>query len=70
MKCSYCWDDFGQVEDETIELHSGEVKADNAPVKLPCGSGHLIGKTCLIQLIDSGIQLYPMCSVDIVALVD
>ena len=70
MKCSYCWDDYGHAEDEMVKLRSGEVKADNAPVKMPCGPGHLIGKTCLMQLSDSGIRLCPMCSVDIVALVD
>lgn len=70
MKCSYFWDDFGHAEDETIQLRNADVKADNAPVKMPCGSGHLIGKTCLMQLIDSGIRLCPMWSVDIVALVD
>jgi len=70
MKCSYCWDEYGHADDEMIELRSGEVKADNAPAKMPCGPGHLIGKTCLMQLIDSGIRLCPMYSVDIVALVE
>jgi hypothetical protein len=70
VECSYCWDDYGHAEDEIVELHSGEVKVDNVSVKMPCRSGHLIGKTCLMQLIVSSTCLCPICIVDIVALVD
>ena len=69
MKCFHCWNNFGETDLDTVELRSGEVKADNSPVKLPCGHGHLIGKTCLMQLIDADIHLCPKCRVDIVAIV-
>lgn len=69
MKCMHCWSNFGETDEEMIELKSGEVKADNSPVKLSCPHGHLIGKTCLMQLIDADIHLCPQCRVDVVALV-
>lgn len=70
MKCLHCWSDFGTMDVEMVDLRAGEVKADNAPVKMRCGPGHLIDKTCLMELIDAGIHLCPICKVDIAVLVD
>jgi hypothetical protein len=65
MKCMQCWGDFDEAQDDVIELKNGKVQADNSPVKMPCPHGHLIGKTCLMQLIDAEIRLCPMCRFEI-----
>lgn len=65
-KCCYCWAPLGETDAGMIELRSGERAADNSPIKMPCG--HLIGKTCLMQLIDADEHLCPICRKDIVAL--
>ncbi|KAF3008412.1 hypothetical protein E8E13_001758 [Curvularia kusanoi] len=70
MKCMHCWSNFDEIDDDIIELTTGNVQTDNSPVKLPCPHGHLIGKTCLMQIIDSGTRLCPQCRVDIVELVE
>jgi hypothetical protein len=44
-----------------IKLSIGKVRFDNSPIKMPCPHGHLIGKTCLMQLIDAEILTCPMC---------
>ena len=66
MRCMHCWSNFDEVEDEMIELKNGSVQADNSPVKMPCPHGHLIGKTCLMQIIDAGDRLCPQCRAEIV----
>jgi hypothetical protein len=66
MKCMQCWSGFDEAQDDIIELTNGKVQADNSPVKMPCPHGHLIGKTCLMQLIDAEIRLCPMCRFEIV----
>jgi hypothetical protein len=62
----HCWSSFDEAGDDIIELTNGNVQADNSPVKMPCPHGHLIGKTCLMQLIDAEIRLCPMCRFEIV----
>lgn len=66
----HCWSDFGKADDELIELKNGSVQADNSPVKMPCPHGHLVGKTCLMQIIDAGDILCPQCRAEIVQIVD
>jgi hypothetical protein len=66
MECMHCWSSFDEAGDDIIELTNGNVQADNSPVKMPCPHGHLIGKTCLMQLIDAEIRLCPLCRFEIV----
>ncbi|KAJ8111998.1 hypothetical protein OPT61_g5532 [Boeremia exigua] len=70
MVCLHCWSNFGEADGDMIELRVGEIQADHTPVKMPCPAGHLICKTCLMQLVDADIRLCPKCRVDIVSLVD
>lgn len=44
-----------------IKLSNGKVRFNNSPVKMPCPHGHLIGKTCLLQLLDAEMRTCPMC---------
>ncbi|KAF2624741.1 hypothetical protein BU25DRAFT_460912 [Macroventuria anomochaeta] len=69
MKCLHCWNQFGETDVDTVEFRVGEVKLDDNPVKLPCDHGHLIGKTCSMQLIDADDHLCPVRRQDIVATV-
>lgn len=69
MKCFYCWNRFGETDDEVVELSTGEIQADNSPLRIPCAASHLVGKTCLMQLIDAGVHTCQLCREDIVALV-
>ncbi|KAH6625895.1 hypothetical protein C7974DRAFT_377342 [Boeremia exigua] len=69
LTCMYCWGKLGETDEDPIELKAGIIQADHVPVKMPCPHGHLIGKTCLTQLIDADIHQCPKCRVDIVALV-
>lgn len=66
MKCMHCWSSFDETGDDIIELTNGNVQADNSPVKIPCPHGHLIGKTCLMQIIDAEMRSCPLCRVEIV----
>jgi hypothetical protein len=70
MRCPHCWSNFNEAEDEIIELKNGSVQTDNSPVKMPCPHGHLIGKTCLMQIVDAGDRLCPQCRSEIVRIVD
>jgi Zn finger protein HypA/HybF involved in hydrogenase expression len=70
MRCPHCWSNFDEAEDEMIELKNGSVQTDNSPVKMPCPHGHLIGKTCLMQIVDAGDRLCPQCRSEIVRIVD
>ena len=66
MKCMHCWSSFDEAGDDIIELTNGNVQADNSPVKMPCPHGHLVGKTCLMQMIDAEMRFCPLCRVEIV----
>ena len=67
MRCMHCFSDFDEVnDDEIIQLMKGSVPTDNSPVKMPCPHGHLIGKTCLMQIIDHKVRLCPYCRFEIV----
>ena len=70
MRCTHCWSNFDEADDEMIELKNGSVRTDNSPVKMPCPHGHIIGKTCLMQIVDAGDRLCPQCRVEIVRDVD
>ena len=70
MRCTHCWSNFDKADDEMIELKNGSVRTDNSPVKMPCPHGHIIGKTCLMQIVDAGDRLCPQCRVEIVRDVD
>lgn len=69
MTCFYCWSSFA-ADKHMVELSTGRVMADHMPVKMPCPHGHLVGKMCLMQIIDANIHRCPVCRTDIVALVD
>lgn len=70
MRCTHCWSNFDEADDEMIELKNDSVRTDNNPVKMPCPHGHIIGKTCLMQIVDAGDRLCPQCRVEIVRDVD
>jgi hypothetical protein len=50
-----------EADSNRIKLSTGKVRFDNSPVKLSCPHGHLIGKTCMMQILDAGMRTCPMC---------
>jgi hypothetical protein len=50
-----------EADSNQIKLSTGKVRFDNSPVKLSCPHGHLIGKTCMMQILDAGMRTCPMC---------
>ena len=50
-----------------IKLPSEEREPDNSPIQMPCG--HLVGKTCLMQLINADDRFCPHSWQEMVAVV-
>ena len=70
MTCFYCWSSFAKTGKRMVKLSTGKVMGDHMPIKMPCPHGPLVGKMCLMQIIDADSHRCPVCRTDIVALVD